>query len=151
MSGFGEYFKNEKRKNTIGFFRDFFKTFFNKESWYFILFWLFLASSVYGLYKILTFENKFNVDCGKIIKVEKESNLINSEIIIHYHFFVENNKNQINDIEVGELVYNKYEKILESEKDTTFCYSFINKIFIFYIVLTVLIFIIAIVFLLNSF
>lgn len=141
MSGFGEFFKNEKRKNTIGFFRDF----FNKESWYFILFWLFLASSIYGLYKILTFENKFIVECGKIIKTEKEVKQNNNGLLTH-HLFVENNKNQINDIVVDVSTYDKYEKLLKSEKDIIYCYSFINNIFVFYIILTVLIFIIAIVF-----
>jgi hypothetical protein len=147
MSGFGEYFKNEKRKSTISFFSNIFGSIFSKKAWFFIAFWIFLVATFGAFYKTITFENKFPVECGKIVNMEivegENSNMTD------YHIFIQVTSTHIEDLEVKKNVYTKYEKLFETNKNLSYCESYTDKMFIFFCFVTGILIIITLVFLIS--
>lgn len=145
MTGFGEHFKNERREKTLALIKNFFGALFSKKAWFFIAFWGFLFLTLYSLYKTLTFENKFPVECGKIENFEI---LSDGNGRPEHHIFIATPKG-IEDLEVIESVYNKYEKLYKTDNNVKYCQSYIDKSFVFYWIVTGILAIITIVFLVS--
>ncbi len=143
MSGFEEFFRNEKRIKTINFLKNVFGSIFSKKAWYFIAFWVFLFITFYTFYKTLTFKNKFPVECGKIINFEILTDINGKNV---HHFFVET-PNGIEDKVVIESIYNKYLALQKTNPESKYCESYTDNLYVFEIFLIFLFSIITIVYL----
>ncbi len=144
MTGFGEYFKNEKRKSTISFFSNIFGSLFSAKAWFFIAVWIFLVATVVSFYKTIIFENKFPVECGNVIKMEEIEDEHNNQT--GYHIFIKTNS-KIEDLEVKENIYKKYDALFKADKTTSFCESYTDNMFIFFCFVTGIFALLTIIFL----
>lgn len=137
MSIFKEHLKLERRNLTLNFIKKYFGFSYQNFNWNIIKFWLFLILTLFVLYKTLTFENKFPVECGKIVNCEKiQCNSCNKTF--KYHIFIKNNKGILEDLIVGGDVYGKYEKLWQIHKNVEYCESFTDKNYIFLIIIIIL-------------
>lgn len=142
--GFKKFMENEKREKTFQFISNI----FSNSLWGSIKFWGFLSLTLFSLYKTVTYENKFPVNCGVIENMEIVDCECNGENSLRYHLFV-NVNNKIEDLTIPKNIYDKYSKLYESDKNVKYCDSDTDNGFIFLICITVLLGIITLVYLIN--
>ncbi len=148
MLGFKEFLKNERKNKTVELIKNIFSSIFNKKNWLYVSFWFFLILTLGLFYQTLTFDNKFPVNCGKIIQFEKTKYISEGKENFNYKFFVQTPKN-IEEIDIKQEIYEKYEASYNTNNKIDYCDSYTNKAYVFFIFLTIISFIITIVYLIR--
>ncbi len=144
MSNFNEFLKNEKRKT---FYR-FIENMFGSSFWDWVFFWIFLTATMVGVYNIFIYENKKTTICENVIKINKDKCQCSSSDGYEYLIYIKN-KNVIEEVNISSEKYYEIEKKLSNNESYTYCYTYVDKFYIYLIIITIVLGIIAFVFLVR--
>lgn len=128
----------------------FLKEIFNKDNFNSLLKWVFIASTLFMLYKTLTYKQKSTTVCDKIYKLQTEVSQNGNNITSYYVLIKDSKTNIIYTDEISSTDYINISTEYSKNPNYIYCLTEYNDEFIYYIILNVFLGILSIYYLLMS-